>query len=323
MMAKAIEVAINTVMRGHVYKFNNVIKQQKVGGAIGLELTGEIAGVFMCWWDRCLKKRLAEEGIKLAVYKRYIDDINIAAYHQEENQSNEGKEMDKVVIERIQAIGNQIHKSIQLEADYPSRYEEGKVPILDVRVWVDSNNKILYEYYAKQVSSKSVVDFRSAMSLRDKRTVLTQDILRIILRCSPLLPISTVVKHIDEYMLRLQFSGYCKRLREDILKSALNAYKKIKEDVEKGRRPLYRAKQWKQEERYKVKRRKKKEWFKTNRGKRVNTDRDKGKGQYKSVLFVQPTRGSKLKKLYEKAIQNGKCRVKVVERAGESLKKKL
>ena len=87
MLAKAIEVAILAVMQGHVYKFNNEIKQQKEGGAIGLELTGELAGVFMTWWDNCLKKKLKEEGVDVKVYKRYVDDINVVISERVETKA--------------------------------------------------------------------------------------------------------------------------------------------------------------------------------------------------------------------------------------------
>ena len=78
------------------------------------------------------------------------------------------------------------YSSIQLEADYPANYEDKKVPILDLKVGVNEDNKVVHEYYMKPVSSKAVINNRSAMPLRNKRTVITQEILRIILRCSPL-----------------------------------------------------------------------------------------------------------------------------------------
>ena len=41
------------------------------------------------------------------------------------------------------------------------------------------------------------------------------------------------------------------------------------------------------------------------------------------MLFVQPTEGSILKKKYEEVIEKSECNVKVVERAGTSVKKQL
>ena len=319
MLAQAIKIAIKIVMKGHVYKFNGETKQQNEGGAIGLEMTGEIAGVFMQWWDKQMKRKLEGNGFQIKMYKRYVDDINIIV-SLEPTRNTDIEVEDKTVMERIKSIGNEIHQSIQLEDDYPSKYSDRKVPILDVKVWIDDSNRVLHEYYSKPVSSKFVVHNDSAMPLRDKRTVLTQDLLRVILRCSPLLPWSSVVGHIENYMLRMQYSGYKEKVRKDVLKSAITAYENIKKEVERGERPLYRHRRWKEKERAKMKRRMKTHWYKKKKKNGQNKETSK---EYKSVLFVQPTKNSTLKKRYEETIRKSKCPVKVVERAGTNIKRKL
>ena len=313
MIAQAIRVAIITVMNGHVYKFNSEIKQQKEGGAIGLELTGEIAGVFMTWWDKCMKKLLEEKGINVKMYKRYVDDINIII-----DSKYNGEDQDKKMFEEIKNIGNSIHTSIQLETDYPMNYEDKKVPILDVKVWIDEENQVLHEYYAKPMASKAIISQKSAMPLKEKRKIITQDILRIILRCSPLLPWNNVVKHINNYMLRMQFSGYKEKFRKEVLRSAIEAYGRIKREVREGKRPLYRNKQWQNKRRLEEKRNMKTNWYKQK-----NKNKNPQPKNYKSILFVQPTMGSKLKKEYEKAIERSKCEIKVIERAGTNIKQQI
>ena len=309
MLCKALEVGIKKVMETHVYKFDRQIRKQENGGAIGLEMTGELAGVFMMWWDRRMKEKLSEEGVSVQLYKRYVDDINIVL-------KTKKSEDEKETLEKVKSIGDRIHSSIQLEADYPAKYEDRKVPILDLKVWVNEDNQIIHEYYMKPVASKAVINNRSAMPLRDRRTVITQEILRILLRCSPLLPSGNVRAHIEQYMMRLQASGYSEQLRKQVLDSAANAYKKIKNRVDRGERPLFRRKQWKQEERIKEKRKRKENWYKSK------GDKNNG-NEYMSVLFVQPTENSALKKMYEEIIGQSECNVKVVERAGVSVKKKL
>ena len=66
-------------MKNHIYSFKNTLRKQTSGGPIGLELTGDLAQVFMNWWDKQLKSRLMKENITLQIYKRFVDDINIAA----------------------------------------------------------------------------------------------------------------------------------------------------------------------------------------------------------------------------------------------------
>ena len=76
MMKEALKIVLTMIMMNHVYNFNNELRRQKEGRAIGMDITGEIAKIFMSWWDKQLLKRLRELGINPFLYKRYIDDIN-------------------------------------------------------------------------------------------------------------------------------------------------------------------------------------------------------------------------------------------------------
>ena len=78
MFKEALRIGLEAVMNNHVYRFANCIRHQQKGGPIGLELTGNISQVFMIWWDRTLKLRLNSLGIMAYMYKRYVDDINLA-----------------------------------------------------------------------------------------------------------------------------------------------------------------------------------------------------------------------------------------------------
>ena len=98
------------------------------------------------------------------------------------------------------------------------------------------------------------------------------------------------------------------------MRSAIHAYESIRKKVEKKERPMYKTKMWKQKERQKDKRMKKTNWYKRNKGER----NDEAK-EYKSVLFVQPTKDSVLKRKYEEVISKSECNVKVIERAGRSV----
>ena len=42
----------------------------------------------------------------------------------------------------FQSIGNSIHLSIRLEVDYSSRHEDGKLPILDLKVWIEKRRRV-------------------------------------------------------------------------------------------------------------------------------------------------------------------------------------
>ena len=322
MISIALRIAIKFIMKNHVYSINGVLKKQKKGGPIGLELTGDIAQVYMAWWDKQMIEKLRENDIILLIYKRYVDDINFIINTLKQIQEGRNKEEkereDQRIMDKIREIGNTIHKSIELETDTPSKHKDKKMPVLDLKVWDETRkdengnmtSKVLHEFYAKEISNKSVTHADSAMSMQSKRNILTSEMLRVFLRCSPLLDWSITAQHATEMNRRLQHSGYSIEFRKQITKSALNKYREIQDKDKKGECPMYRNRQWKKTEREKKKRQNKTNWYKKN-----NSNK-----KYKSVLFVQATPKSQLQKQYQKVINKHKLKIKVIEKAGTQVK---
>eukprot|EP00794_Sanderia_malayensis_P001936 gene1936-2201_t len=87
------------------------------------------------------------------------------------------------------------------------------------------------------------------------------------------------------------------------------AYDEIHRRVELGERPLYRPFEWNREERDKAKKNRVLNWYKN--------------GKYDSVIFIQSTPGSELKRKYQNEIDRCGVRIRVVEKAGRSLKSQL
>ena len=327
MFKEALRIGLDIVMRNHVYRFDNCIRQQQKGGPIGLELTGNIAQVYMIWWDQQLKLRLDNLGLLVAMYKRYVDDINIAAkgvplgtryvngeliLDQNAIESDKLIPGDKRTMEIIKCVGNDIHPSIQLEVDCPSNYDDGKLPILDLKVWIaviNGCNRMVHEFYSKDISSKAVIHAKSALPWQQKRTVLTQEMLRVMLNCSEDVPWEIIVKHVDKMVLRLQFSGYTQKFRHEVVNAALKAYDEIGRKVSCGERPRYRPYEWMREERDAMKKEKAVGWYK--------------RGGYESVIFVPSTPNSLLQRRYQAEIDRQGIKIRIVEKAGRSVKSLL
>ena len=196
-----------------------------------------------------------------------------------------------------------------MEIDYPSNYANNKLPILDIKVWTErqeAQDNILFELYNKDVATKAVINAKSAISWQTKRTVLTQEALRILLNCSDTLPREVVNKHLEHLIMKLQFSGYDKRFRYDIINSAYKAYNTRREEETAGIRPMHRPREWQNVKRQRDKKEKKRNWYK--------------KDGAKSVIFVPATPYSKLKREYEHEIKNSEHNIMIVEHAGRSLK---
>ena len=324
MLIEALRIALNFTMRNHMYTFDNVIRRQKGGGPIGLDLTGNMAQIFMKWYDGQLINKLTVIGLPPRMYKRYVDDINTSLFETPLGATyKDGKleiDVDKITSDNyiaadvramriLRDVGNDIHFSIELETDCPSNHDNGKMPILDMLIWVSEDNTILHEFYMKGVSSRYTVHARSAMAIGTKRQILTQDALRILLNCSKTLPWEEKAHHLEEYVARLQYSGYDQKFRYEIINSAVMAYHKIQANDSSGIRPMYRPREWKWKEREMEKRDKRLMWFR--------------KGGFQSVLFIPATPGSELMKRFRDEINKSRFKVRLIELSGRSVKSML
>ena len=76
-------------------------------------------------------------------------------------------------------------------------------------------------------------------------------------------------------MLRLQYSGYDRKFREEVVRSALAAYKRLLDLDASGEKPLYRPREWRALERTLEGRKSRDNWFR--------------KGGFDTVIFVPAT----------------------------------
>ena len=327
MLVEAMRKVLKALLETHTYEFAGVKRRQTKGGAIGMELTGVVAQIFMVWWDRQFISKLEQIDIRLKLHERYVDDTNLSAKQtelgarydgtnivvtEETRIQDEGVMKDERTMKFLQSVANSIHPSIRMTIDYPTKYEEGKVPMLNVKMWIGEFGgrlQIMYEHYEKEMATKAVLHASSAIPFKMKRTVLTQEMLRIMLHCSKDLPREEVLKHQNNFMRKMQYSGYDKTFRYTVVKSAKNAYETIRENEERGIRPMHRPKTWRRVERMAEKEEKKKIWYK--------------RGGFDSVLFIPTTPEGKLKRMYEQVIRRSGIRVKVLERTGRTLKSQL
>ena len=159
MFSIAIGILIIETITNHGYQYNNTIYKQEVGGAIGLELVGWIAKVYMCWWDKQLLQRIEAENMTVELYKRYEDDCNIAVDDHREDTA------DEQVIRRISQIADTIDPAIKSTYDCGSKYADNRLPLLDLKTWIgkgqDESWKLMHTHYMKDVSSRYLIHARS------------------------------------------------------------------------------------------------------------------------------------------------------------------
>ena len=172
------------------------------------------------------------EGIDVNpdMLQTYVDDLKGvfkelppgAEYDSERKMIfvNKDKIEDEVVIpsdrrtfEVLKNIANTIDCDVQFTVDVPSDSQDKKMAFLDTKCWMvydDINHpqgKIMNQHYSKPMTAKVGVQIESAISEKDKRTINTQETIRVLRNCHEDLPEDDLNQILSESMKKLQNSG--------------------------------------------------------------------------------------------------------------------
>ena len=306
MFCLAIKCMIKVTMKNHDFQFDGTIYRQSSGGSIGLDLTGVLSDVYMCHWDKILIERCEAIGLLIMLYKRYKDDVNVLIDPVEtviENSTD-----DKLIMAKMKEIADGIDPCLKVSTDYCSNHSDMKTPILDLKVWIGKNKHnttlILHSHYMKEVSSRMVMHENSSHSMRMKFNVLVNEFDRIVRNCTPHLDWNdTVVPHLSYFVKRMVFSGYSHQFCFDTLNKALQKYDIRKEQFDNG------------ESYYNIgiptDHKKSNDWYRGDNN------------EFDSVMFVEASPDSHYKSEVEKLVKKNKLKIKVIERAGQTVKQLL
>ena len=313
LLMKAFEVALKLVMKNHVYTFNKECFKQLKGGTIGVSIAGDVANLFVVWWDRELKIRLEHEGIILKLYSRYVDDGNIVIKSEPNLNEYNNKQKEKKIMEKVKDVANSIHKSISVKIDYPSNHGNQRLPILDTEMWIvevdvggTKKHQIIYSYYEKEMSSKYLIHKKSALSNQSKRNTLINDLVRVMKNTSLKVGDDESQSNIQHFMNKMQFSGYEKDKR---IKVCQKAKRSFDENLRTSEIYPHKDKFLRINEQTRRKIYQKKLWY--------------ARGKYKSVFYVDATTNSYLVRQCQQVLNQYEVPIKVMEKTGSSIQELL
>ena len=264
--------------------------------------------------------------IKMQLYERYVDDSNQIAetpptgarYESYTRRvvidiDNDYRSDDARTAEVLTQIANNVMEGITMEEEYPSKNENGKLAILDMNVWLDSDYNVLYQHYEKPTASRQVLSEQSAQSSACKKSVHVRELVRRLLNTSRRLDWDSMTAPIlTEYMGRMLIAGYDESYRRSCLAHALRIYDSMVLDDVEGRRPIHRPKDWDREERIINKKSKKYSWS--------------TKGGYTAPILIPATPKSELLHLLGKVAEEEAIpglRLKVLETGGVTVKRSI
>ena len=81
-------------------------------------------------------------------------------WQQEELQEGLSREMK--TSREMKKIMNSIFNNLSFEMETPEMFDNGQLPTLDFKCWKE-NERILYSFYQKEVSKKTLIDRKSAL----------------------------------------------------------------------------------------------------------------------------------------------------------------
>ena len=157
-------------MGNHYFKFDGKIYRQTATGCIGMDLTGELASIVMLIWDSKFLKKCSKIGIQIPMYDRYVDDtlnvlpairhqweycsMNNEMVYKSENTANNQNDIDiqAHTMKILTSVANSITPKIRIEADYPRKRIDNRLPFLDLAIWMD-RKKVRHSFFKKYMAT--------------------------------------------------------------------------------------------------------------------------------------------------------------------------
>ena len=257
MVARAMEVVVKTIISNHLYQMDGKVFRQQAGGPIGLEITGVLSRLVMLWWDQQFLGKLEKLGIVMMLYKRYVDDGNMAlqavqvgtriidgkvSILPEAIQEDSGIPADSRTARLIRTVANTITPMIQMEEDYPTNHPSGRLAILDLEVWIE-NRRIHHQFYKKPMASRKLVQAKSAFSTSKKRAILMEEGMRRLRNCSPNLAWDRKVYFLNKFSSDLRYSGHTVSFRSTVLTRVVARYETELSNHLEERLRMYRSRE--------------------------------------------------------------------------------
>ena len=294
MIGYLMQNACKLVMNNHFYSFDDKIRKQKKGGAIGNKLTERLGKLLMKRHDKKYLAKLASLGLENEDFARYVDDETEVLAAVEPGVRYDGEKLVKIeelvhedkaveddlrTMNLLKSIANNIMQCVQFTIDCPSLNPDRRVPVLDLGVSVEDGS-IVHDFYEKPCSSKFVIPHSSAHSKKMKMAVLVEEGVRRLRNTSRGLEWERSRSVMEKWSRKLRRSGYPATIRHQVIKTALKKWEKMQEDEDAGVRPVFRPREWKEKERRLDKERKKEKWHQAHQG------------QVSAPLIIDPTAGN-------------------------------
>merc|ERR1711952_87929 len=150
----------------------------------------------------------------------------------EESADNSTVRTSRELCKAMNSIYSNIQWTVETEQDFPSH----RIPSLDVELFMVDNGdgkrkKVNFSFFEKSVKNPLTIMMNSAMSMKTKIQILSNDLVRRMLNCSESIPQEERDQIVNNYIDRLDRSGYNEIQIKEIVESGLIAYTRKVEKI--------------------------------------------------------------------------------------------
>ena len=129
-------------------------------------------------------------------------------------------------VEVLHGMMNNVYNFLIMTMESQDDFGDGTLPTLDLRVWVREDNKVMYSFYEKPMSSNQVIQKASAMPENMRMSTLNQEVTRRMLNTCEWLDDRVRWGILDDFCQKLCNSGYGLDQTRRIVVGGLTGYER-------------------------------------------------------------------------------------------------
>ena len=197
----------------------------------------------MLWWDEQWLKMVEDNNLELEAKARYMDDLRAwlfglrlgwkwinrellfsSVWRKEEE--DKGMTSLQKTGEVFEAMMNDICDSLRMTMESCDDFDAKMLPTLDLKIWVNDDNKCLYTFFEKPTATIQVIHKDSGMHENMRVLTLNQEVTRRMLNTSELLDDGVRCRVLDDFCNKMGNSGYEVRFMRKVIIGGITGYER-------------------------------------------------------------------------------------------------
>ena len=103
---------------------------------------------------------------------------NKEAEEEDLKLKEQGEDKDSFMARLCVPAMNAINSDLTFTVEVASDFRDGRLPTLDFSLWMDEIGQLRHSYYEKEMKTQKMIEMDSAMSTKQKITILSNELTR-------------------------------------------------------------------------------------------------------------------------------------------------